>query len=107
MISTAFTGEVFGSRRTSESTDHGPSTKIHLLTIHSRIESAYRLRTFVVDFDNNSIVSQAVNQAVTASNAGPPPHLGWEVVSGSQYNTPQDLADLVIDEKLWAAVTSQ
>lgn len=84
-----------------------PEHKINLLTIYSRVESVYRLRTFVVDFDNNSIVSQAVNQAVTASIAGPPPHLGWEVVSGSQYNTPQDLADLVVEQKLWAAVTSQ
>ncbi|KAL7414561.1 hypothetical protein BDY24DRAFT_385658 [Mrakia frigida] len=67
-------------------------------------EHAYRLKTCVVDYDNDSLVSRAVITAIDASNAGPPPHLGWQVVSGEQYDSVEKIEALLVDEKAWAAV---
>ena len=70
-------------------------------------ENAHRLRAWVIDYDNNSAVSQAVFTAIDASNAGGFPHLGWEVVTGEKYSTIDKVRDLLVDEKAWAAVTSE
>lgn len=70
-------------------------------------ENAYRLRTWVIDYDNNSAVSRAVITAIDASNAGGFPHLGWTVVSGPQYDSVEKIRELLVDEKAWAAVTSE
>ena len=84
-----------------------PSSSSLQGSLWAQKEHAYRLRTWVVDLDNDSIVSRAVITAIDASNAGPAPHLGWQVVSGEQYDSAEKISALLVDEKAWAAVISE
>jgi hypothetical protein len=65
---------------------------------------AYRLKTYVVDFDNNSAVSQAVIAATGASLEGPAPHLGYDFVEAGRFADISQVADAVHQEQAWAAI---
>lgn len=65
---------------------------------------AYRLKTFVVDFDNNSAVSQAVIAATRASFEGPAPHLGYDYVETGRFTDISQVVDAVHQEAAWAAI---
>lgn len=65
---------------------------------------AYRLSTFIVDFDDNSAVTQAIVAATQSSMQAPPPFLGYNVVESGRFSSLADVANAVHEEEVWAAI---
>lgn len=65
---------------------------------------AYRLKTFVVDFDNNSSLSQAVISATEASRDSKGVRLGYQIVQAGTFANLAEVQNAIHEEEAWAAI---
>ncbi|CAE6337829.1 unnamed protein product [Rhizoctonia solani] len=70
------------------------------------LSHAPNFKAWVVDFDGGPLGAFVTESVINSTKVGNR-HLDWEVKPASQFSSLQDLANQVLEEKAWAAITSK
>ncbi|KAF8712262.1 hypothetical protein RHS03_01284, partial [Rhizoctonia solani] len=68
------------------------------------LSHAPNFKAWVVDFDGGPLGALVTESVINSTKVGNR-HLDWEVKPASQFSSMQDLAQQVLEEKAWAAIT--
>ncbi|KDN38473.1 hypothetical protein RSAG8_09458, partial [Rhizoctonia solani AG-8 WAC10335] len=68
------------------------------------LSHAPNFKAWVVDFDGGPLGAFVTESIINSTKTGNK-HLDWEVKPASQFSSVQDVANQVVEEKAWAAVT--
>ncbi|CCO35322.1 hypothetical protein BN14_09439 [Rhizoctonia solani AG-1 IB] len=69
------------------------------------LSHAPNFKAWVVDFDGGPLGAFVTESVINSTKVGNR-HLDWEVKPASQFSSLQDLANQVLEEKAWAAITN-